>query len=110
MKTKWSRKYLEKKYGRNGARRFMVQQMFHAEKQTGQNWVFKRTSSHYILKRACDCGCSHAHDHGACDDFTGGANGRCVYCDHGQDCHPGPGPFCNGPLQPGHLNKTREDK
>lgn len=48
----------------------------------------------------CECGCSHAYDDGACDDFEAGMNGRCVYCDHGEECHPGDGPFANGPLGP----------
>lgn len=38
----------------------------------------------------CSCGCSHVigiNDGGACDDYLEGANGRCVYCDHGKACH-----------------------
>lgn len=54
----------------------------------------------------CQCGCCHAPDHGACDDFEEGANGRCVYCDHGERCHPGKGEHFNLPLSVG----TRETK
>lgn len=46
----------------------------------------------------CSCGCCHVPDHGACDEFVQGFNGRCVYCDHGDACHPGQGEFHNGPL------------
>ena len=47
----------------------------------------------------CDkCACCHVPDHGACDDFEQGSNGRCVYCDHAVDCHPGSGPVFNVPL------------
>jgi len=51
--------------------------------------------------RPCDCGCCHQKDFGACDSFEKGMNGRCVYCDHGENCH---GPqnnakrFYNAPL------------
>lgn len=48
----------------------------------------------------CECGCCHVPDYGACDEFERGANGRCVYCDHGESCHPGQGAFHNGPLWP----------
>ena len=47
----------------------------------------------------CDqCDCAHVPDHGACDVFDQGMNGRCVYCDHDEGCHPGHGQFHNGPL------------
>ena len=50
----------------------------------------------------CDkCACSHAYDHGACDDYELGRNGRCVYCDHDEDCHPGEEKFFNQPLSIG---------
>lgn len=50
----------------------------------------------------CDkCACSHAFDHGACDDYELGRNGRCVYCDHDEGCHPGEGEFFNQPLSVG---------
>ena len=49
----------------------------------------------------CDrCSCAHVPDHGACDVFEQGMNGRCVYCDHAEGCHPGHGQFHNGPLAP----------
>ena len=47
------------------------------------------------------CECCHVPDYGACDDFCEGANGRCVYCDHAKECHPGKGELYNGPLRPG---------
>lgn len=46
----------------------------------------------------CECGCCHVPDHGACQSFEKGANGRCVYCDHGKDCHPGNPKRFNTPL------------
>ena len=50
----------------------------------------------------CDrCECSHKYDYGACDDFEKGMNGRCVYCDHEEDCHPGTGKNFNLPLSVG---------
>ncbi len=49
----------------------------------------------------CDkCDCAHIHDNGACRTFERGGNGRCVYCDHDETCHPGEGPYANGPLEP----------
>lgn len=48
----------------------------------------------------CNCGCCHVPDLGACLKFEVGGNGRCVYCDHGKECHPGKGEFANGPLRP----------
>lgn len=48
----------------------------------------------------CDkCNCCHVPDYGACDEFVEGANGRCVYCDHAELCHPGVGKYFNGPLK-----------
>jgi hypothetical protein len=49
----------------------------------------------------CTCGCCHVPDHGACDTFERGMNGRCVYCDHGEECHPGSGERFNLPLTVG---------
>ncbi len=50
----------------------------------------------------CDnCECCHVPDHGACDTFVQGRNGRCVYCDHGKACHPGTGAAFNLPLSTG---------
>lgn len=46
----------------------------------------------------CGCGCCHDPDYGACDHFEAGFNSRCVYCDHGESCHPGTGLYHNGPL------------
>lgn len=46
----------------------------------------------------CDCGCCHYPDLGACPTFEQGMNGRCVYCDHGEECHPGKGNNFNRPL------------
>jgi len=59
----------------------------------GWDWSKKKQSF-------CDCGCCHMPDYGACDHFERGFNGRCVYCDHGEECHPGTGPWQNGPLWP----------
>jgi len=42
-------------------------------------------------KERCSCGCAHEPDHGACQNFERGLNGLCVYCDHGEPCHPGRG-------------------
>jgi len=59
----------------------------------------------------CECECCHVPDYGACSTFERGMNGRCVYCDHAEACHPGNGPYHNGPLgpvpRPGH--KTHFD-
>lgn len=50
-------------------------------------------------QQKCVCGCSHVPDAGACREFTPGKNKMfCVYCDHGKGCHPGKGPYANGPL------------
>ena len=46
------------------------------------------------------CDCCHQPDHGACLTFRAGMNRRCVYCDHAEACHPGPGPLANGPYGP----------
>jgi len=57
----------------------------------------------------CDqCDCAHVPDHGACDVFEQGMNGRCVYCDHDEGCHPGQGPLHNGPLAPVLRNEGQE--
>lgn len=47
------------------------------------------------------CEQSHKHDYGACDEFEAGMNGRCVYCDHDEKCHPGKGQYYNLPLSVG---------
>lgn len=51
----------------------------------------------------CECGCCHAEDFGACPGFETGANGRCVYCDHGMSCHERDkeNRYFNGPLRIG---------
>lgn len=36
-----------------------------------------------------------------------GMNGRCVYCDHGEQCHPGTGATYNLPLGTGHRDAGR---
>lgn len=55
----------------------------------------------------CDrCECCHVPDHGACRTFEAGFNGRCVYCDHAEECHPGAGPLANGPLEPIVLDRS----
>lgn len=47
----------------------------------------------------CDnCQCSHVPDLGACPTFEQGSNGRCVYCDHAEGCHPGDSDHFNTPL------------
>ena len=49
----------------------------------------------------CDrCACCDAVDYGACDFFVAGMNGRCVYCDHAENCHPGTGEYYNAPVAP----------
>ncbi len=35
----------------------------------------------------CASNCCHAVDNGACPEFEKGANGRCVYCEHAEECH-----------------------
>lgn len=40
------------------------------------------------------CTTSHRPLDTACWGFERGANGRCVYCDHEEKCHPGPGATC----------------
>jgi hypothetical protein len=42
---------------------------------------------------AC-CSSSHEPRDTACRSFERGENGRCVYCDHEEKCHPGPGATC----------------
>jgi hypothetical protein len=60
------------------------------------------------------CSSSHEPPDTACRGFLRGQNGRCVYCDHEEKCHPGPGATCeigsgeNGPkpeetTSPGRL-------
>lgn len=47
----------------------------------------------------CECGCCHVPDHGPCPTYEIGANGRCVYCDHGKACHADQSrPYFNTPL------------
>lgn len=41
------------------------------------------------------CGSSHEPPDPACRDYLEGRNGRCVYCDHAEECHPGPGATCD---------------
>ena len=61
--------------------------------------VFEPDKGKFELnKDKCECGCCHVPDHGACQTFEMGANGRCVYCDHGKDCHPGDPNKFNTPL------------
>ncbi len=40
------------------------------------------------------CLSSHSPPDTACREFLKGMNGRCVYCDHEEKCHPGPGATC----------------
>lgn len=61
----------------------------------GQLTHFRRTADEAVK---CPCGCCHSTDHGACQTFEKGANGRCVYCDHGEGCHPGDPDRFNTPL------------
>ena len=39
------------------------------------------------IEKVCECGCCDLPDHGPCGKFEKGFNGRCVYCDHGKQCH-----------------------
>lgn len=41
-----------------------------------------------------ECASSHVPPDLACKEFLRGANDRCVYCDHEEKCHPGPGGTC----------------
>lgn len=41
------------------------------------------------------CNSSHEPPDTACRTFAAGLNGRCVFCDHEQLCHPGPGATCD---------------
>ena len=54
------------------------------------------------LKADPCCGCCHVPDFGPCQRGKRrveiGANGRCVYCDHAVDCHPGRSGVHNTPL------------
>jgi len=45
------------------------------------------------MSEAC-CETSHEPKDTACKTFERGANGRCVHCDHAEQCHPGPGATC----------------
>ena len=60
------------------------------------------------------CECGHAVELGACKTFEAGMNGRCVYCDHAAACHPGAGPWANGPLGPilvdAHTGPNRHER
>ncbi len=40
------------------------------------------------------CTSSHDPPDTACTTFETGGNGRCVFCDHEEKCHPGPGGTC----------------
>jgi hypothetical protein len=40
------------------------------------------------------CASSHDPPDTACKSFLAGSNTRCVYCDHEEKCHPGPGATC----------------
>lgn len=51
-----------------------------------------------VSGKLCGCGCCHKPDYGACQSFEKGANGRCVYCDHGKVCHPGDPKSYNTPI------------
>lgn len=46
-----------------------------------------------FLQTRC-CASSHLPPDQACRGFRKGMNGRCVYCDHEEKCHPGPGATC----------------
>jgi len=69
----------------------------------------KNTEAIMVLMAALDdekcCECSHLPDRGACDNFEKGMNGRCVYCDHDEKCHPGKGETFNLPLSVGIRNE-----
>lgn len=57
-----------------------------------------------MISRCCES--SHTPADTACRGFLAGMNGRCVYCDHEEKCHPGPGATCeigrgeSGDVQP----------
>jgi hypothetical protein len=54
------------------------------------------------------CTSSHEPPDTACKRFERGANGRCVYCDHEEKCHPGPGATCEiGSGERGYARKVR---
>lgn len=62
------------------------------------------------MAEECDCGCCHNPDHGPCPKFERGMNGRCVYCDHGQDCHRDQSrQHFNTPLGIGTRNKREAE-
>lgn len=41
-----------------------------------------------VVQLKCECGCCDSPDHGACEGYEQGGNGRCAYCDHAEGCHP----------------------
>lgn len=45
-----------------------------------------------LTKRCCSS--SHEPADTSCTEYCVGMNGRCVYCDHEEKCHPGPGATC----------------
>jgi hypothetical protein len=58
------------------------------------------------------CASSHVPRDTACRGFLAGLNGRCVYCDHEEKCHPGPGATCeigSGESAPQPTPETRVD-
>jgi hypothetical protein len=56
-----------------------------------------RTRSEYYFAHphegAC-CSSCHIPPDLACREYLEGSNGRCVFCDHEDKCHPGPGATC----------------
>lgn len=56
-----------------------------------QCWVAMRKKDGL---NTCCLSCHYPADT-ACRKFHVGGNGRCVYCDHEQKCHPGPGATCD---------------
>jgi hypothetical protein len=56
------------------------------------------------------CECAHLPDYGACSEFEAGMNGRCVYCDHAEACHPGKGSLANGPLWPIEIEHDENEE
>lgn len=61
------------------------------EKTPRECWVAMRQQAGM---NTCCRSCHYPADP-ACRKFHEGANGRCVYCDHEQKCHPGPGATCD---------------
>lgn len=53
------------------------------------------------------CDCSHNPDLGACVTFEEGMNGRCVFCDHDKECHPGDASIHNRPLGVDFFNVNK---